>query len=220
MRQDTMSATWRKERSTVETNEIMKTAAHRSESWCWRQLHAADTCVKTQTSVLKEQHQCTSSLDDAMSTRRRHVRTRVWITNEARLRVLSHVLMLVLTQLVCGRPSVSSYAARESCFAVLSRTLHSVSPESESGNSQNVTTYSCLLSLNNDPTFRSVSPTRNNVAGTQESVRSAHHRNNFIVLFWGSSGLTDLPLPRKCVVRVHTRRVWGLASGLRMSKKL
>jgi hypothetical protein len=57
--------------STVETNEIMKTAAHRSESWCWRQLHAADTCsktrhvpflcVKTQTSVLKEQHQCTLS---------------------------------------------------------------------------------------------------------------------------------------------------------------
>jgi hypothetical protein len=36
--QDTMSATWRKERSTVETNEILKTAAHRSESWCWRQL--------------------------------------------------------------------------------------------------------------------------------------------------------------------------------------
>jgi hypothetical protein len=34
--QDTMSATWRKERSTVGTNEIMKTAAHRSESWCWR----------------------------------------------------------------------------------------------------------------------------------------------------------------------------------------
>jgi hypothetical protein len=59
--QGTMSATWRKERSTVETNEIMKTAAHRSESWCWR------------------------------------------ITNEARLRLLSHVFMLVLTQLVCGR---------------------------------------------------------------------------------------------------------------------
>jgi hypothetical protein len=51
-----MSATWRKERGTVETNEIMKTAAHRSESWCWRQL----------------------------------------------LSLLSHVLMLVLTQLVCG----------------------------------------------------------------------------------------------------------------------
>jgi hypothetical protein len=31
------------------------------------------------------------------------VRPRVWITNEARLRVLSHVLMLVLMQLVCGR---------------------------------------------------------------------------------------------------------------------
>jgi hypothetical protein len=30
--QDTTSATRRKERSTVETNEIMKTAAHRSES--------------------------------------------------------------------------------------------------------------------------------------------------------------------------------------------
>jgi hypothetical protein len=30
--QKTMSATWRKERSTIETNEIMKTAAHRSES--------------------------------------------------------------------------------------------------------------------------------------------------------------------------------------------
>jgi hypothetical protein len=56
--QDTMSATWRKERSTVETNEIMKTVAHRSESWCWRQL----------------------------------------------LSLLSPVLMLVLTQLVCGRP--------------------------------------------------------------------------------------------------------------------
>jgi hypothetical protein len=90
--QDMMSATWRKERSTVETNEIMKTAAHRSESWCWRQLHATDTCsktrhvpflcVKTQTSVLKEQHQyikIPSSLDDVMSStredviRRRHV---------------------------------------------------------------------------------------------------------------------------------------------------
>jgi hypothetical protein len=57
--QDTVSATWRKERSTVETNEIMKTAAQRSESWCWRQL----------------------------------------------LFLLSHVLMLVLTQLVCGRPN-------------------------------------------------------------------------------------------------------------------
>jgi hypothetical protein len=53
-----MSATWRKERSTVETNEIMNTAAHRSESWCWCQL-------------------------------------------------LSHVLMLVLAQLVCGRPNSS-----------------------------------------------------------------------------------------------------------------
>jgi hypothetical protein len=70
----------------------MKTAAHRSESWCWRQLHAADTCsktrhvhflcVKTQTSVLKEQHQyikISSSLKDVMSStredmiRRRHV---------------------------------------------------------------------------------------------------------------------------------------------------
>jgi hypothetical protein len=30
MCQDMMSATWRKERSTVETNEIMKTAAHQS----------------------------------------------------------------------------------------------------------------------------------------------------------------------------------------------
>jgi hypothetical protein len=59
--QDTMSATWRKERSTVETNEIMKTAAQRSESWCWRQI----------------------------------------------LSVLSHVLMLVLTQLVCGCPNSS-----------------------------------------------------------------------------------------------------------------
>jgi hypothetical protein len=37
--QDKMTATWHKERSTVETNEIMKTAAHRSESWCWRQFH-------------------------------------------------------------------------------------------------------------------------------------------------------------------------------------
>jgi hypothetical protein len=55
-----MSATWSKERSTVEKNEIMKTAAHRSESWCWRQL----------------------------------------------LSLLSHVLMLVLTQLVCGRPYI------------------------------------------------------------------------------------------------------------------
>jgi hypothetical protein len=58
--QDTMSATWCKERSTVETNEIMKTAAHRSESRCWRQL----------------------------------------------LSLLSRVLMLVLTQLVCGRPNL------------------------------------------------------------------------------------------------------------------
>jgi Mn2+/Fe2+ NRAMP family transporter len=45
------------QRSTVETNEFMKTAAHQSESWCWRQL----------------------------------------------LSLLSHVLMPVLTQLVCGR---------------------------------------------------------------------------------------------------------------------
>jgi hypothetical protein len=80
--QDTISATWRKERSTVETNEIMKIAAHRSESWCWRQLHATDTCsktrhvpflcVKTQTSVLKEQ-QCTLSTwvkSDVMSSTR------------------------------------------------------------------------------------------------------------------------------------------------------
>jgi hypothetical protein len=83
-----MSATWRKKKSTVETNEVMKTAAHRSESWCWHQLHAADTCsktrhvpflcVKTQTSVLKEQEEISSSLDEVMSTRedvirRRHV---------------------------------------------------------------------------------------------------------------------------------------------------
>jgi hypothetical protein len=60
--QDTISATWRKERSIVETNEIMKTAAYRSESWCWHQL----------------------------------------------LSLLSHVLMLVLKQLVCGRPKVVS----------------------------------------------------------------------------------------------------------------
>jgi hypothetical protein len=64
--QDTMSVTWRKERSTVETNEIMKTAARRSESLCWPQL----------------------------------------------LRLLSHVLMLVLTQLVCGRPKVWTVFAR------------------------------------------------------------------------------------------------------------
>jgi hypothetical protein len=37
--QHTMSATWRKERSKIETNEIMKTAAHRSESWCLRQFY-------------------------------------------------------------------------------------------------------------------------------------------------------------------------------------
>jgi hypothetical protein len=63
-----MSATWRKERSTVETNEIIKTAAHRSESWCWRQL----------------------------------------------LSFLSHVLMLVLTQLVCGRPYTFTFDT--TCF--------------------------------------------------------------------------------------------------------
>jgi hypothetical protein len=125
MRQDTMSAKWRKERSTVETKEIMKTAAHRSELWCWRQLHAADTCsktrhvsflgVKTQTSVLKEQEEISSLLHDVISSTRkdviRHtyylgVRAWVWITNEARLRLLSHVLMLVLTQLVFCRPKV------------------------------------------------------------------------------------------------------------------
>jgi hypothetical protein len=49
----------------------MKTAAHWSESWCWCQLHAADTCSKTrrvpflcintQTSVPKEEHLCTLS---------------------------------------------------------------------------------------------------------------------------------------------------------------
>jgi hypothetical protein len=62
------------------------------ESWCWRQLHAADTCsstrhvpflcVKTQTSAHKEQYQCTLSTwvkSDVMSStredviRRRHV---------------------------------------------------------------------------------------------------------------------------------------------------
>jgi hypothetical protein len=56
--QYTISVTWRKERSIVEMNEIMKTVAHRPESWCWHQL----------------------------------------------LSLLSHILMLVLTQLVCGRP--------------------------------------------------------------------------------------------------------------------
>jgi hypothetical protein len=57
--QGTMSATWLKETGTVETIEIMKTAAHRScESWCWHQL-------------------------------------------------LSHVSMLVLTQLVCGCPNTA-----------------------------------------------------------------------------------------------------------------
>jgi hypothetical protein len=87
--QDMMSATWRKEGSTVETNEIMKIASHRSESWFWRQLHAADTCsktrhvpflcVKTETSVLKVQHQCTlSTWVKSMTSchdviRRRHV---------------------------------------------------------------------------------------------------------------------------------------------------
>jgi hypothetical protein len=87
--QETISVTWRKERSTVEMNEIMKTAAHRSKSWCWRQFHAADTCsktrhvpllcVKTQTSVLKEQHQCTLSTcvkSDVMSTREAVIRCR------------------------------------------------------------------------------------------------------------------------------------------------
>jgi hypothetical protein len=80
-----MSATWRKERSTVETNEIMKTAAYRSESWCWRQLHAADTCSKTRHVpflCVKTSHmyiKISSSLDDVMSStrkdviRRRHV---------------------------------------------------------------------------------------------------------------------------------------------------
>jgi hypothetical protein len=47
-------------------NDIMKTAARRSDSWCWGKLHAADKCsktrhvpflcVKTQTSVLKEHY--------------------------------------------------------------------------------------------------------------------------------------------------------------------
>jgi hypothetical protein len=74
--QDTMSETWRKERSTVETNEIMKTAAHRSESWWWRQL----------------------------------------------LFLLSHVLMLVLTQLVCGRPKTAAAAVCcTMCPHILSR---------------------------------------------------------------------------------------------------
>jgi hypothetical protein len=40
-----MSATWHKEMSIVETNEIMKTAAHRSESWCWRQLLSLVSCL-------------------------------------------------------------------------------------------------------------------------------------------------------------------------------
>jgi hypothetical protein len=67
--QDTMSATWCKERSTVETNEIMKTAAHRSKSWCCRQF----------------------------------------------LSLLSHVLILVLTQLVCGRPKPTRLLVRGEC---------------------------------------------------------------------------------------------------------
>jgi hypothetical protein len=44
--QDTMSATWRKERSTVKMNEITKTAAHRSQSWCWRHIHAGESRMK------------------------------------------------------------------------------------------------------------------------------------------------------------------------------
>jgi hypothetical protein len=67
-----MSATWRKERSTAETNEITKTAAHRSESWCWRQLHAADTCSKTRHVpflCVKTRHQYSSN---STSVRYRH----------------------------------------------------------------------------------------------------------------------------------------------------
>jgi hypothetical protein len=45
MRQDTMSATWSKERSIYETNEVMKTAAHRSESWCWRIRNVMSWCL-------------------------------------------------------------------------------------------------------------------------------------------------------------------------------
>jgi hypothetical protein len=44
------------------------------------------------------------------------VRTRVWITNEARLRLLSHVFMRVLTQLVCGRPK-TYYITTRTCIA-------------------------------------------------------------------------------------------------------
>jgi hypothetical protein len=100
MRQDTMSATWHKKRSTAETNEIMKTSAHRSESWRWCQLHAADTCsktrhvtflcVKTQTSVLKEQHQyikISSSPDDVMSSTREDViRSVCGLESESRMK--------------------------------------------------------------------------------------------------------------------------------------
>jgi hypothetical protein len=61
-----------------------------------------------------------SSRDDDMSSTRedvirpRYVQTRVWITNEARLRLLSHVLMLVSTQLVCGLPYKCSFVDKDS----------------------------------------------------------------------------------------------------------
>jgi hypothetical protein len=118
-----MSATWRKERSRVERNEIMKTAAHRSESWCWRQLHAADRAARLGMILFcasRLRHQCSRNSTsvcyrhDVMSSTREDVMTRRYLLLRcadsslnhewSKTASLSHVLMLVLTQLVCGRP--------------------------------------------------------------------------------------------------------------------
>jgi hypothetical protein len=84
--QDTMSAAWRKERSTVETNEVMKTAAQRPESWCWRQL----------------------------------------------LSLLSHILMLVWTQLVYGRPKAKAVSMKS--VSLFLKILNGIRYNSVAGN--------------------------------------------------------------------------------------
>jgi hypothetical protein len=103
-----MSATWRKERSTVETNEIMKTAVHRSESWCWRQLLSLLTrvlmlvltqlvsgCPYSHTSQLSE---TTYYPVEIQTSRGCWDWPWVWVFNFSRCYVRSEVLTAVFTR--------------------------------------------------------------------------------------------------------------------------
>jgi hypothetical protein len=65
-------------------------------------LRCADSSLNHEWSKTASFVSCLDACLDAIG-----VRTWVWITNEARLRLLSHVLMLVLTQSVCGLESES-----------------------------------------------------------------------------------------------------------------